>query len=197
MLEIVIREVLWSIRGTYSVIWSLPPANVKFHSDPWPTVTSQPIRLSNNFITLIPSLNLTKLWVVSMEYLQWVWHASRERVQLQTSGSVPFLGTCICFNYWDQFSRHYTDLMTVKNLTFIELREVSMEYLQRVWHTSRERLPYRTLVPSPFFGLAGALIVETIILELAMSLLDALPWMSLGTFPILPLKEYIELTTFS
>ena len=28
-------------------------------SDPWPTVTSQPIRLSNNFMTLIPSLTFT------------------------------------------------------------------------------------------------------------------------------------------
>ena len=33
--------------------------NVKWHSDPWPTVTSQPIRLSTNFMTLIPSLTLT------------------------------------------------------------------------------------------------------------------------------------------
>ena len=48
MLEIVIQEVLWSIRGSYSAIWSLPLMNVKWHSDPWPTVTSQPIRLSTN-----------------------------------------------------------------------------------------------------------------------------------------------------
>ena len=33
--------------------------NVKWHSDPWPTVTSQPIRLSTNFMTLIPSLTFT------------------------------------------------------------------------------------------------------------------------------------------
>ena len=44
-LEIVIQEVLWSIRGSYSAIWSLPLTNVKWHSDPWPTVTSQTIRL--------------------------------------------------------------------------------------------------------------------------------------------------------
>ena len=31
----------------------------KWHSDPWPTVTSQPIRLSTNFMTLIPSLTFT------------------------------------------------------------------------------------------------------------------------------------------
>ena len=58
-LEIVIQEVLWSIWGSYSAIWSIPLANVKWHSDPWPTVTSQPIRLSTNFMTLIPSLTFT------------------------------------------------------------------------------------------------------------------------------------------
>ena len=39
--------------------WSIPLTNVKWHSDPWPTVTSQPIRLSTNFMTLIPSLTFT------------------------------------------------------------------------------------------------------------------------------------------
>ena len=33
--------------------------NVEWHSDPWPTVTSQPIRLSTNFMTFIPSLTFT------------------------------------------------------------------------------------------------------------------------------------------
>ena len=33
--------------------------NVKWHSDPWPTVTSQPIWLSTNLMTLIPSLTST------------------------------------------------------------------------------------------------------------------------------------------
>ena len=40
-------------------MWSIPLTNVKWHSDPWPTVTSQPIGLSTNFMTLIPSLTLT------------------------------------------------------------------------------------------------------------------------------------------
>ena len=47
------------LRGSYSAIWSIPFTNVKWHSDPWPTVTSQPIRLSNNFVTLTPSLTFT------------------------------------------------------------------------------------------------------------------------------------------
>ena len=40
-------------------IWSSPLTNVKWHSDPWQTVTFQPIRLSTNFMTLIPSLIFT------------------------------------------------------------------------------------------------------------------------------------------
>ena len=42
-------------------------------------MTSLPIRLSTNFMTFIPSLTFTELWVVSMEHLQRVWLASRER----------------------------------------------------------------------------------------------------------------------
>ena len=88
-LEIVIQEVLWSIRGSCWAIWSNPLTNVKWHSDPWPTVTSLPIRLSTNFMTFIPSLTFTELWVVSMEHLQRVWLASRERLPFRTPGSVP------------------------------------------------------------------------------------------------------------
>ena len=91
-LKIVIWEVLWSIRGSYSAIWSLPLANVEWHSDPWPTVTSQPIRLSTNLMTFIPSLTFIELWVVSMEHLQRVWYASRERIPFRTPGSVTFFG---------------------------------------------------------------------------------------------------------
>ena len=58
-LEIVIQEILWSIWGSYSAIWSIPLTNVKWHSDPWPAVTSQPIRLSTNFMTFIQSLTFT------------------------------------------------------------------------------------------------------------------------------------------
>ena len=61
--------------------------------NPWPTVTSQPIRHSTNFMTFIPSLTFTELWVVSIEHLQRVWIASRERLPFRTPGSAPpFLG---------------------------------------------------------------------------------------------------------
>ena len=67
-------------------------SRMKWHSDPWPTVTSLPIRLSTNSMTFIPSLTFTELWVVSMEHLQRVWLASRERLPFRTPGSVPILG---------------------------------------------------------------------------------------------------------
>ena len=42
-------------------------------------------------MTSIPSLTLTEFRVVSIEHLQWMWHASREREPFRTPGSVPFL----------------------------------------------------------------------------------------------------------
>ena len=68
------------------------------------TVTSQPIRLSTNSVTLIPSFIFIELRVVSMEHLQRLWHASRERIPFRTPGSVPLFGACVCSNCWDQFS---------------------------------------------------------------------------------------------
>ena len=50
--------------------------------------------LPTNFMTFIPSLTFTELWVVSMEHLQRVWLASRERLPFRTLGSVPQFGTC-------------------------------------------------------------------------------------------------------
>ena len=56
-------------------------------------------------MTLIPSLTFTELWVVSMEHLQRVWYASRERLPFRTLCSVPLFGTCLCSNCWDQIPR--------------------------------------------------------------------------------------------
>ena len=56
-------------------------------------------------MTLIPSLTFTQLQVVSREHLQWVWHASRDRLPFRTPGSIPLFGTCLCSNCWDQISR--------------------------------------------------------------------------------------------
>ena len=76
---VISQGISWSIRGSYSAIWSLPFTNVIWHFYPLPvTVTSQPIMLSTNFMILILRLTFTELRVVSMEHLQRVWHASRE-----------------------------------------------------------------------------------------------------------------------
>ena len=56
-------------------------------------MNSQPIRFSNNFITFIPSLTITELWVVSIEHLQRVWHTRRERLPFRIPGSVVVLQT--------------------------------------------------------------------------------------------------------
>ena len=79
-----------------------PPSHeCKCHSDHWPTVTSQPIRLFTHFMTMILSFTFAELGVVSLEHLQRVWHASRERLPFRTPGSVPLFGTCLCSNCWD------------------------------------------------------------------------------------------------
>ena len=93
-LGIIIQLVLWSIRGSYRAIWSIPHTNVKLHSDPWQvTVISQPIRLSINFMILIPSLTFTELRVVFMQHFQRVWHTSRELL--------PFKDTWFCPHFLD------------------------------------------------------------------------------------------------
>ena len=55
------RKFLWSIRGSCWAIWSNPLTNVKWHSDPWPTVTSLPIRLSTNSHNLYTELDLHRI----------------------------------------------------------------------------------------------------------------------------------------
>ena len=103
-------------------------------ADPWPVpVTSQLIRLSTNFMTLIPCLTFTELRVVSIEHLRRVWHASRECLPFRTPGSVPLFG-----------------------------------------------------------GLAYAPIVETSFPELVVSFLDFSPWIPLGTFSIFPLQSVLH-----
>ena len=64
-------------------------------------MTCQRIRLSTNFMTLIPSLTYNELGVVSMERLQRVWHAS---LPFRTPGSL--FGDLLKYSFcWDQFFR--------------------------------------------------------------------------------------------
>ena len=90
-------------------------------------------------------------FLVSMERLQRVCHASRERLPLQTPGSVPFGGLHMLWLLRPVF-RLYTDLVTVSNLTLTEFRNVIREHLRRVWHASRERLPFLTPGSVPPLG---------------------------------------------
>ena len=83
----------------------------------------------------------------------------------------------------NQTFHQFHDLDT--ELDLHRLWVVSMEHLQRVWQSSRERLPFRTPGSVPILGLANAPIVETKFLELAVSLLDFSPRIPLGTFSIL------------
>ena len=56
-------------------------------------LTSQPIRLTTNFMTFIPSLTFTELWVVSMEHLQRVVASQQGTLTLpDTWFRPPFLG---------------------------------------------------------------------------------------------------------
>ena len=92
---------------------------------------------------------------------------------------------CIIFFYFfvtSQPIRLSTNSMTlIPNLTFTELRVVSMERLQRMWHASRERLAFRTPQCSvPFFG--NLLMLQLLRPELVVSFLDFWSWIPLGTF---------------
>ena len=73
-------------------------------------MTSKPIRLFTNFMTLIPNSTFLKLLVVSMEHLKGVWHASRERLPCRITWFHPFLRLAYALNNdstssSDQFSR--------------------------------------------------------------------------------------------
>ena len=90
---------------SYSAIWSTPLTNVKWHSDPWPIVTSQPIRLSTNFMTLIPNLTFA-----DYEWFPW---SICNGCGMPAGNTYPsghlvpshHCGTCLCSNCWDQITR--------------------------------------------------------------------------------------------
>ena len=65
----------WSLTNSYF------PTNQTFHQ----------------FHDLDTKLDLHRLWVVSMDHLQRVWYASRERLPFRTPGSVPPLWDLLVF----------------------------------------------------------------------------------------------------
>ena len=105
-LEITIREVLWSIRGSYSAIWSLPLTNIEWH---WPLISYsgfQTDQTFNQFHDFDTELDLPKLRVVSMEHFANGVECQQGTLTLpDTWFCVPFFGTCLCSDCWDHFSR--------------------------------------------------------------------------------------------
>ena len=73
-----------------------------------------------------------------------------------------------------------------------------MEHLQRVWHASTERLPFRTPGSVPLLGTClCSTIVETSFTKFAVSFLNFSPSILLGTFWILlhtPMRIFVVKT---
>ena len=113
------------------------------------------IRLCNE-LDLLPNFE----WF-SIEHLRRVWHADRGRLLPPDTWSYPiwdlqlFIKTQSTLPTCDAYRiRHI-----YRNLHY-RIREVSTEYMQRVWHASRGRWLLRTPGPVPL-GLAYVLLVET------------------------------------
>ena len=92
------------------------------------------------------------VWVVSMEHLQRVRHARRERLPLRTPGSVPDLRGLACAviveTGFTDSSSSWRPCRPWLSLSW----EVFMEHLRRVWRASRERVLFRTPGTVPLFG---------------------------------------------
>ena len=139
----------------------------------------------HQFHDLDTELDLHRLWVVSMEHLQRLWHASRERLPFRTPGSVPlFVGLACALIVENSFP----DSLPIKWPTEADVYRTERfpwSICDRCGIPAGSAYPSGHLVPSPIVGLACAPIVETRFLELAMSLFDFTPRIPLGTFSIL------------
>ena len=95
-LEIVIEEVLWSIRGSYQTIWSFPLTNVKWHSVTWPYTITTPY-----WSDFVP--NSTFYRILSCFHRTFVTGVACRQGMLTPPDiwSRPF-GTFICSTCWDQ-----------------------------------------------------------------------------------------------
>ena len=63
-----------------------------------------------HYVTLIQNLTFIDLIEISMDHLQWVWYANRERLPFQTPGSIPFWNLHKS-NCWNQFSQTWCDFL--------------------------------------------------------------------------------------
>ena len=76
-----LKEVLWSIRGSYKTIWSFPLRNVTSTLILWPNRIQWQTRTDQILYRTRP---FTEFWEVSIEHLRRMWHANRERLLLRT-----------------------------------------------------------------------------------------------------------------
>ena len=84
MLEIVIEEVLWSIRWSHQTIWSFPLTNVKWHSVTWPyTMTT------HYWSDFVPNSTFYRILSGFHRTFATGGHADRGRLLLRTPGPVP------------------------------------------------------------------------------------------------------------
>ena len=78
-LELVIEEVLPSIRGSFQTIWSSPLTNVKYHSDAWSytmaSTIDQTLTKQRPYYSTWPFIEWRE---VSIEHLRRVKHSDRE-----------------------------------------------------------------------------------------------------------------------
>ena len=139
----------------------------------------------HQFHDIDTELDLHRLWMVSIEHLQWVWHASRERLPLRTPGSVPFFGGLACALIVETSFPDSSPIKWPTEVDFYRIERFPWNICDRCGMPTGGAYPSGHLVPSPIVGLACAPIVETRFFELAMSLLDFSPQIPLGTFSIL------------
>ena len=94
----------------------------------------------HQFHDLDTELDLHRLWVVSMEHLQRVWYASRERLPFRTPGSVPHFGTCLMLQLLRPNSSNWPCLYSTFHLEYpLVLSRFCLEQIihqrSNPWHT--------------------------------------------------------------
>ena len=119
MLEIVIEEVLWSIRGSYQTVWSFPLTNVKWHSVTWPYTMTIPY-----WSDFVP--NSTFYRILSGFHRTFATGVACRQGMLTPpdTWSRPF-GTCICSTCWDQ---SFSELFVIFRTMLFEYPSVLSQF---------------------------------------------------------------------
>ena len=100
-LEIVILEVLWSIRGSFSAVWSLPLKNDMVF---WPLTSSDFLTdtIFHHFYDIDTKLDLHRIISGFHEAFATGLECQQATLTIPDTCSVPLFGTCLCCNCWDQ-----------------------------------------------------------------------------------------------